>query len=100
MVSQIQISHQHDPVLSRNIQNTSITMLLLLHIDDHRPKARISNFAIVQETKATNLFCNVTSDITLRLIWQCILIIYYETLCKKVVTLTLLIFLINYNEKN
>ena len=32
MVSQIQISHQHDPVLSRNIQNTSITMLLLLHI--------------------------------------------------------------------
>ena len=36
---------------------------------------------------------------TLPSTWQCILMIYYKSLCKKVVTLTLFIFLITYNEK-
>ena len=30
------------------------------HIDGRQPKTRISIFAIVQATKKTNLFCNVT----------------------------------------
>ena len=30
------------------------------HIDGRQPKTRISKFAIVQETKKTDLFCNAT----------------------------------------
>ena len=33
---------------------------IYIYIDDRQPKTRISKFAIAQETKKTNLFCNAT----------------------------------------
>ena len=39
-----------------------------MYIDGRQPKTRISKFAIVQETKKTNLFCNATY-IVLKLIY-------------------------------
>ena len=53
------------------------------------------SMAIVQEKKKISVFCNALICV---LTWQCILIIYFKSLCKKVGSLTLLIFLINYNE--
>ena len=34
--------------------------MMNIHIDGRQPKTRISKFAIVQETKKTNLFGNAT----------------------------------------
>ena len=40
----------------------SVIGLQRMYIDGRQPKTRISKFAIVQETKKTDLFCNVTLD--------------------------------------